>query len=206
MAAINACLEMHRSITEQRLSKQLPKLIRDQADSEFLFGVSLVARIFGAWRMLDVPATDKIRQLVRNGKASDVVKVLAVLAHIEELKPDVEARVSQLMTQELGAVIELHRLKDLGKKRGLQLLSEARSWAAVNEVVDKVILPQFESLDRSDIEAILRYPSETGADLLHSSGLSKIVERVRQTTMFPPDELDSLLKSHGAGYLVPGID
>jgi hypothetical protein len=85
-------------------------------------------------------------------------------------------------------------------------LSEAHSWATVNDVVDKLILSQFESLDRSDIEEILRYPSETGADLLHSSGLSKIVERVRKAAMFKPDEFDSLLKSHGAGYLVPGSD
>src|SRR5262249_4511765 len=111
-----------------------------------------------------------------------------------------------LTTQELGDAIGLYRLRGLGKTRALQLLSEAQSWSAVNEVVDKLILPQFESLNRDDIEAILRYPSETGADLLYSSGLSKIVERVRQAAIFEPQEFDLLVKKYGAGHLIPGSD
>ncbi len=128
------------------------------------------------------------------------------MARIDELKSDVETRVSLLTTSELGEVIGLHRLGAIGKRQGLKLLSEACSWAAANEIVDKLILSQFESLDRGEIEKILRYPSEAGADLLYSSGLSKIIERVRQSEMFKPEELNALLTSHNAGYLVPGAN
>lgn len=204
MAAINACIEMHRPLTEHHLSRQLPKVVRDQSDQEFLFAVILIARISGAWGALDAPAKDKVIELIRKGKSSDVIKVLSALARLEALKPDVEVRVGQLTVQELGDAIGLYRLRDLGKGRAIQLLAEAHSWSVVNEVFDKAILPLFESLDRSDIEKILVLPSETGSDLLHSGGLSKLIERVRQAGLFQPDELDALLKSRGAGYLISG--
>lgn len=198
---------MHRQISEQRLSKQLPKIVRDLPDKEFLIGVLLVAFISGAWQLLDQPSRDKVVELVRNGPSADVVKVLGPLARIGALKHEVEARVSKLSVQELAGAIGLYGLKDLGKLRALELLSQARSFSSVNEVVDKVVLPQFESLNRADLVAILEFPSKTGADLLHSGGLAKIVERVRGTTLFQPDEFDALLKEHGAAYLAsPRID
>ena len=202
IAAINASIEMHRTVSEQRLSKQLPKVIRDQTDSEFIFAVGLTSRISGSWGLLDLPAKEKIIELIRRGKGSEVIKLLAALSGMEALAPEVKARVAQLTAKELGDAIGLHRLRDFAKERALQLLSEAHSWAAANEIIDRAILPLFESIDRADIEQILRLPAESGADLLHSAGLSQLIERVRQSKLFAPDELDSLLVSHGAGHLV----
>jgi hypothetical protein len=202
MTAINAAIEMYRPLVEQRLSKQLGKAVREQPDEEFLFAVTLVARVSSSWSFLDVPARDKVLQFLRKGKAVEVLKVLSALVRIDALKADVNTRVGGLTLEELAEAIQSYGLADMGKSRALELLSESKSWIRTNEVINKAILPLFDSFNRTDIEKVIRFPSETEADLVGAAAYTILIERVRRAKMFSPDELKTLLKENHASSLL----
>lgn len=200
MSAINAGIEMYRPLVEQRLSKQLGKLVRDQPDQEFPFAAAFIAHVSSSWSFLDGPARDKVVEFISHGKASEVIKVLSLLAKIDVVRPEVDARVSGLTFEELAEAIGSYRLR-AGKNRAIELLSEAYSWSRVNEVIDKTILPLFDLLDRSDLERIIRLPVETKADLIGAGSYGTFIEAVRRGNLFKPGDLNRLLEENRAGYL-----
>lgn len=204
--AINASLNMYRPLTEERLSKHLGKLIRDQPDQEFLYAAAFVCRVESSWSFLSLPAQDKVVEFVRNGKTSEVIKVLSLLAQISPLAPEVESRIGTLSLEDLSEAIASHRLKSTAKNRALQLLSVATSWDRVNDIMQKAILPLFDTLDRADFETIIRMPVETGADLLHAGGYRILIEKVRSIGIFKQEDLDELLEKNRASYLLEKND
>jgi hypothetical protein len=202
IAAINASLEMHRSIVEQRLSKQLSKVVREVPDKKFPGAAALVAFINSSWSFLDASSRDKVVQFIRTGKVSEVIKALQPLSKIDPLRLEVESRVAKLSFDDLAEAIDSHRLGSLGKNRALEFLSEVRSWSRANDVINKTVLPIFDSLEKSDVEKIIRMPTEAGADLPGATSYGTLLEQVRRTGMFNGDELNRLLTDNAAGHLV----
>jgi hypothetical protein len=202
MSAINASLEMYRPLVEQRLSKQLGKVVREQPDQEFPFAAAFISLVASSWCFLDVPAREKVVEFIRHGKAAEVIRVLSVLHRMDSVRAEVETRVGGLSFEELAEAFGAYRLRNAGKNRAIQLLSEAHSWARVNEVIDKTILPLFDLLDRQDFEKIIRLPIETGADLIHAAGYGALIEKVRSAGVFNSDDLDTPLEENRASYLV----
>lgn len=200
-SAINASLEMYRPLVEQRLSKQLGKLVRDQPDQQFLFAVAFISLLSSSWNFMDGPARDKVVEFISHGKGSEVIKVLAVLSKIDAVRAEVDARVAVLTLDELGEAIASHRLR-AGKNRAIELLSEAHSWVRANEVINKAILPLFDLLNRSDVERIIRLPVETNADLIGAGSYSTLIEVVRRSGLFTQGDLNKLLDENRAHYLV----
>jgi hypothetical protein len=203
--AINAAMEMYRPLVEQRLSKQLGKVVRDQSDVEMLFAAVLIARVDSSWSFLDLPARDKILQLVRKGKAADVVKVAWGLARIDALKADVNARIATFELEELAEGIQSYSLGEKAKERAIELLSESKNWIRTNEVINRAVLPLFDSLNRADFERIIRLPTDAGADLPGATAYGTLIERLKLTNLFTPDELKVLLTTNGATYLVSEV-
>jgi hypothetical protein len=202
MSAINAGLELYRPLVEARLSKQLGKVVRDQPDQEFPYAAVFVSHISASWSFLDGPAKDKVVEFISNGKASEVIRVLSILSKVDALKAVVEKRIGVLTFEELSEAVATYRLRDAGKNRAIELLSESHSWTRVNNVMDKLILPLFDLLDHTDTERIIRLPITTGADMIGAGGYGTFIERVRGSALFKPDDLNSLLKENRASYLV----
>jgi len=202
VAALDALLLSHRGVAEARLSRQLNKLIRDLPDASMLSPVKLVGCVTSAWSLLEASSCDKVVEFIRREDPASLVQVIAPLATIGALRPEVEARVREFKFEDLAKGIEEYGLSALGKERALDLLSQSRSWDRVNDVMNRSVLPLFETLTKVDIDRIIRMPMQTGADLPGAGGFTKFIERVRLTTMFQSDELDGLLSDNKSGYLV----
>lgn len=203
IAAINGVFELYPAIVEERLTKQLNKLIRDIPDHHFPSAVCLVAYVEQAWRVIDQVSKDKVSEFIKDGPVDDVLIVLNLLAKFDELKPVVVERINTLQLNELDKAINSHNIACLGKTRALHFLSEAQSWNQVNQIFSKLVLPVFGGLGYEDITRIIRMPTETGADLAGATGYRLFIEKVRESGLVEDDELNQLLNDNGASYLVP---
>ena len=203
IAALSAVFEMYPAAVEERLAKQLSKVVRDVPDKKFAAAVVLVGRLAFAWALLDQPARDKLIEYIRNARTSELIKVLFAVSGVATLQPEVASRVSRLNLEELGDAIVSHRLGALGKSRALELLSQVKSWGAANDVINRTVLPIFGELNKADVERIIKMPVETGADLPGAHSYQLLIDEVRKTKMFAEPELDLLLEENRASYLVP---
>ncbi len=206
VAAINATFELYPSPVEERLRKQLNKVIRDVPDKHFPCAACLVAKVKAAWPVLDQPSKDKVTRFIESGPASDVLGGLEPLAKLDGLKTVVEERVDGLSFEDLTQAIGSHCLRIHAKERAMHFLSQARSWDRANDIFSKTVLPLFSSLSSSDVEYIIRMPKETGADLLGAHGYALFIENVRKASLFDDTALNDLLKANGASYLVPQVE
>jgi hypothetical protein len=103
----------------------------------------------------------------------------------------------------IAEAINSHGLREGAKERALQFLSEAHNWGAVNQVFDDTILPLFSNLTATDIERIIRMPSETGADLIGSHNYRLFIDNVQKAGLFSDQTLAMLLQENGAGHYMP---
>lgn len=205
-AALSASLQMYRPTVEQRMAKDLNSIARDVSDKLFTGVVALVAVVDSCWGILELPARDKVIQFIRTGNGAEVVKWLSALSDIPQLQADVQGRVARLTFEELSDGIDAYRLGSLGKARALEFLSQSKSWIRTNEVINKTVLPLFEALDAADIERIIRFSVETGADIPGAASFEKLIDRVRQVGMFALEDLNRLLSENSARYLVPQLE
>lgn len=204
-AAINATFELYPGLVEDRLRKQLNKVIRDVPDNYFSGACALAVYVGPAWMVLEQTSKDKVIRFIEAGPAAEVLHHLEALSGFDELRAAVELRVSNLSFEELAEAISFHGLRLAAKERALQLLSQVGSWDRANEVFSKVVLPLFGCLTVQDIERIIRMPSETGADLpgAHSYGL--FIDNVRKAACLDNATLNALLTANRGSYLIPQI-
>lgn len=206
VAAINASFELHPGMVEDRLRKQLNKVIRDIPDNRFSDACVLVAYVGPAWSVLEQTSKDKVIRFIEQGPAADVLAGFEVLSKFDDLRPAVERRVNNLKFEELADAISSRGLRSLAKERSLQFLSQVRSWDRANEVFSKAVLPLFGDLSLQDIERIIRMPSETSADLPGAHAYGLFIEKVRQAAIFDNATLNALLTENGGSYLVPQVE
>lgn len=203
IAALNGAFELYPVMVEERLTKQLNKVIRDIPDHNFPSAVCLVAYVEQAWSVIDQVSKDKVSEFIKDGPVDDVLCVLIHLAQFDEIRSVVAKRINTLEFDELDKAINSHNIGNLGKARAISLLAGARSWNSVNEIFSKLVLPVFESLVREDITRIIRMPTETGADLRGATGYRLFIEKVRESGVVEDHELNQLLNENNASYLVP---
>jgi hypothetical protein len=201
--ADTAAADLYPAIVEERLAKQINKVIREVPDSLVPGVACLVARVEYAWGIADQASRDKITEFLKNGPADDVLEALVPLYTFDELKPAIEERINTLPFMELSKAINEIGIGSLGKKRALYFLSQAESWGRANQVFSEVVFPLFEELDREDISKIIKMPCESGSDLLGAHGFTLFVGKVRESVLFEESELNRLLVESGAEYLAP---
>lgn len=204
VAALNAIREMCPALVEERFSKHLGKIVRDVDDVQLPRAASFVAVVVGGWRALDLPAREKLVAFVRTCPANELASRLKYLSSIDELRAELEARISQFSIEELALSLGASHLATAIKERALQLLSEVKSWGSANTVFTKSIFPIFESLSASDLQRIIEMPTTSDADLPGATAYSRFIEQVRESKLIGDAELDALLTANKASYLVPG--
>lgn len=203
ISALNGAFELYPAIVEERLAKQLDKVIRDVPDDQFQVAAYLVAYVEQAWSVLNQPSKDKVSEFIKGGPVGEVLRVLRPLAQFTELKLPVEERIGALEIEELDKAINLYNIGTLGKPRALHFLSNVGCWNSANEVFSKLVLPLFGSLDREDLIHIIRMPTETNSDLPGSGGYKLFIEKIRESALIEEQELNQLLSENNADYLVP---
>lgn len=203
VAAVNAASEMYPAIAEERIRKQLNKVIRDVPDDLFPLTVWLVAYTNQGWNVLESAARDKVINFIGLASLDDILNVLGPLSEIPSLNETLKSRVDALDFDELVRVVDLPDLKELVKERALYFLSEVRSWDRANIVFSKAILPLFDILTAEEISHIIRMHTENGADLPGAHGFGLFIQKVRESTIFDEPTLNQLLMDNGSSYLVP---
>jgi hypothetical protein len=135
------------------------------------------------------------------GPATSLINQLEAFYFMPPLTSIVVDRINNLTVDELALGVT-NNLRYAAKGRAMALLGLARSWDAVNNIFDKLILPLFSHLTAEVIKRIIRMPSETGADLISARSYGLFIENVRKHASLNNEELNELLAKHKASYLV----
>ena len=152
---------MYPLITEERLKRQLNKIIRDKPDDEFKLVVYLVSFISNSWIFLDGPNKNKILECIKRSPNIEVIKLLNPLSKVSELEQYISQRIDTLSFDELAKAISEYNLGGLAKKRAIKLPEDVKIWDGANDKFGKLILPIYDSFSKSDIEQIFRLPVDT---------------------------------------------
>ena len=196
---LSVLLNSHRGVAESRISQQLSALIRQVGDAGLPSVAKLIAALPELVGLVDEAARVRLGVFLRVGPEAEVLPALAVgrnaaLANVAEL------RIQTLSVNHLAVAIQEHGLGDLVKLQALHLLSESGSWHTTNDVIEKLIIPIFDSLIPDDVRRIIRMPQETGADLIGSNLYIRFIEQVDRLNVIPAPELDQLLIDSGAEH------
>nr|WP_315405223.1 hypothetical protein [uncultured Pseudomonas sp.] len=200
-AALNAMIEIRPALVTEKLRKNLNSVVVSAPDKDFASAAALIAWVKGALDALDAPAKERTKRYVMVGPATALLSQLEAFYFMPSLTSAVVDRVKKLTIDELAAGITT-TLRYAAKGRSMTLLGMARSWSAVNNIFDKLILPLFGYLTSEDIKQIIRMPSETGADLISAHSYGVFIENVRKHASLNNEDLNELLARHQASYLV----
>lgn len=199
--ALNALIEMRPAVVAERLKKNLNSVVVSAPDKDFASAAALIAWVKGALEVLDAPAKDKIKRYVMVGPTIALLSQLEAFYFMPSLTSVVVDRINSLSIDELAVGVTTN-LRYTAKFRSISLLGLARSWSAVNDIFDKLILPLFGYLTVEEIKQIIRMPSETGADLISAHSYALFIENVRKHSILKKEELNEMLTKHHASYLV----
>ena len=202
-AALDVLLDFHRARAEERIANQLNKLIRNVSDADFPLAAKLVAAISEAPTLINEPARMRLEEFLRKAPFAEIEKTMGTLARHPELAAVAATRIAGLDSTELAAMIAGGTQLDAVKQRALTLLGEASKFERVNLLFLRLIMPMISSLNRADIERIIRMPKDTKADLIGARGYEKFITKIREKELIPADDLDALLRENEADYLVP---
>lgn len=201
--ALDALLDLHRARSEARISEKLSRLVRDVVDPDLPSAAQLVATMDEGAMLIDQPARIRMIEFVRTGPIAEVEKTLTGLARQPDIAAAAATRILTLDGAELAQIITSGVRLGAVKERALQLVAEAGSYNTANSRFSKLITPIFGTLERADIERVIRMPVETGADLIGAVGYGTFIEQVRAAGAIPSADLNALLKANNASYLVP---
>lgn len=202
-SALSATFELFPKITEERLRKQLNKIISTVSDDLVAGACALATCMKQNWDFLEQSSRDKIAKFIEQGPADETLPALEYLSGFEELESIVINRIATLSYTHLSEAIEAHGLRAKAKDRAVEILSGSRSWESTNTIFDKLVLPIFEFLSKDDITKIIRMPTESQTDLPGAHAYSIFIKTVRDSKIFSEDELNAILSENNANYLVP---
>jgi hypothetical protein len=202
--ALNAILQLHRAIAEQRLSLQLSKLIRQLQDADLSKAVALIGLVPISISLIDHHAQIRIEEFLRAGPEAEVVRAISVFSADPRYQAVARERILTFTDTTLAEGIECYGLRDAAtKERALGLLAVVGSWHGANWHLAKCIMPLFESLTREDIERIIRMPTESNADLPGATGYYTFISQVQSSQRIPVNDLHQLLRSNRGEYMIP---
>jgi hypothetical protein len=197
---INAAAELHRTQVEARLRRQLNRMIFDAADLQLPQAVFILAGVESGWQLLEDAAKAKVRQYVSVAPIALASPTLARLSKNPELVPQIKERLAAASRDELATAVSFG-LRDVAKDRALELLSQVGSFNSANDVIQRIIFPIFENLNKEDFIKIIEFPRTTGADLVGANAYSVLVTRLRGSSFFTSSELDDLLIANNAPWM-----
>lgn len=200
--ALAALLEMHRADVEPRIAQQLSRLVKQIADVDFPAVARLLAVTPELVAHLDDAASQRLIGFVRLGPIMEVMPSMAGLVRNQAFDQVVRERILEFDSSHLAIAIADFGFGELAKERALGLLATAGDWVTANSIFEEVVLPLFGSMNRSDVERIIRMHTEHGSDLPGSHMFGQFMEQVRRSALIPQPELEQLLHDNGAEYLV----
>lgn len=205
-SALNAAKEMYPEEIEDRLRRQLNKIIRDAQDDDFTAAVALIARITCGWSLLEEARKEKVTKFVREAPDEDIFLVIPGLSNINSLEQDIRQRIHALEFTDIKTLVQYPESHTLLKEKVLSLLEDAKTLDDANRVLEQAVFPLFDELSPENIERIVRMPVEHGSALIGASKYGRFIEKVRESDTFSNQDLDSLLKETGADELASDVE
>lgn len=188
---LEALHELHTGIAAERFSIQLNKVIRLVPDSELYAAAYMVgnsARYLGD--VLEQASKVKLEAFI---KTATHASAIGELQNVEALRIHVTQRISTFDVNQLADLTLRPSNHNLAKEPVLQLLSRAYHYAAVNDIINRTLLPIFGSLTVEDIHRIVKMPDKTNADLRGANAFPLLANKVVQTGLIPFQEFNQLL-------------
>lgn len=203
-AVLSVLLDSHRVTAEPRISQQLSTLIRQVGDQGLPAVARLVATTSEIAGFIDEAARVRLNEFLRSGPEVEVFPALAVGRH-PWFANAASQRIQSLGTDRLAVAIKEHGLGELAKNQALQLLSESRSWHTSNDIIEKLIIPLFDTLTSADVKRIIRMPTDAGADLPGSIMYGRFLSQVDRLGVLPEQELDQLVDECNGAFVAADL-
>jgi len=194
--ALNAILELHREPTENRMSEQINKIFRDVSDENLKGAIIMATKIPPLWNSLSTASKDKIITYVKHAQVKETLPLFRFLIQHPECEDDIKLKIKMLDEKGLADGINIHELAPLLIDRAIDIYGECRNWVHANSIYENIINPIQGILTKENIEKILSLPQQKEADLIGSNGFSQFINFVKQSDLFEPDELGTILERY----------
>ena len=201
-AALAAAYQIFPVEAEDRLKKQLNKVIYTSPNDLVWGAFALATNSPFCWGVLEKASKDRITQFVESGPTAQVIRLILQLSNCSGLEGAVLQRVSRFSLEELRIAVKDYNLRGPAKSRALELLSNSYSWNKTNEIFTDIVFPLYDFLTVDDIKRVICMPTETQADLPGATSYSVFIDKVRASGVFEGQVLDQMLKDNGAVYLL----
>jgi hypothetical protein len=202
IVSLNAIYSLNPGFIEDRLGKQLSKLVNNIDDGEIIWSLFLVVNINNAWYLLDESSKDKLKIFISTAPFASLIPALPTLGKVPDITTTLEKRIQSFSIKELESVISFEKLNVPIRERAIALLSESYSFETTNTIFNKAILPIFSTLSSEDVRNIIQLPTTTSADMIGANSYYTFINKVRENNIIAPEELDALLIANKASYLV----
>lgn len=200
-SALAAILEITRDVSEPRLVEQFRRIFPRLPDKELPYAIVLVVLLPECSRALTEPQYEKLRSVVRDGPLNG--SALERASKLPQLQAAVRDYIRGLSVDELAIKVK-SGLREAAVEQAVAFYCTCGSWDRANHVTENLMLPLLPYLNREQIEKILKSPNDQDSDLRGSFGFSQFVEKLRAERVIDPEELDSLLRTHGFDAYIPG--
>ena len=202
IVSLNAIYSLNPGFIEDRLGKQLSKVVNNVDDNEIIWSLFLVVNINNAWYLLEESSKDKLKYFISTAPFVTLIPALPTLGTVPDITTTLERRIQSFSIKELESVINFEKLNSSVKERAIALLSESCSFDTTNTIFNKAILPIFSTLNSEDIHKIIQLPRTTSADMIGANSYYTFINKVRENSIIASEELDALLVANKASYLV----
>jgi hypothetical protein len=171
-------------------------LLKTIDDESFGRASALTLLLDGIWEKLDRATQNKCITFIKEGRAKDVVAVLAYSIKHPSLADFSKARIAMLDQPSLKSLLQREVVPD-AVARAIDLFCKATNWRSANSIADDLIVPVVPNLSLEQIKRIVRSPVDGSNDLLGSAGYSKFLEEVISQGKMTREQLAAMLSEAG---------
>lgn len=200
--AISALLELHRGVTEPRVAQQLVKASLVQDAAQCAAFCQLVGLVKEGWSLLSLEGRDRLIAFIGNCSDADAVRIGAVPGWNDDVLSHLETRMLRFSKEVLKVAVS-YGVNRPAVKAAVKLYTNVYSWSQANSVYAEVIQPLVAYMEPEHIQAIVRAPRISGADLKGATSFSSFLTHVRSTGLVDPAQLDAWLKEEGMKSYIP---
>lgn len=154
-AAVAAIVEMHGTIVNELLPKDLPSVMSTLREENLWKSLAYCRRVPGAWEAAGSAAHTKLISFVGKATGGSLRRGIAHALHIPDLRDRATSRIPDLSRSELADAVARAPMH-VYVADAIRRLSEATTYDEAEVVAETILIPLVDELKSDDIENLVR--------------------------------------------------